>query len=76
MHFSSIFLHFQWIFLTFRMVFFELMSLEDERVQECFRHLGINVENHTADELFELFDIDEDGKIDPYSFDARPLKSL
>ena len=26
--------------------------------------------NHTADELFELFDVDEDGKIDPHSFDA------
>jgi len=44
-------------------------EIQDERVQECFRHLGINVENHTADELFELFDVDEDGKIDPHSFE-------
>ncbi|CAK9001291.1 unnamed protein product [Durusdinium trenchii] len=46
-----------------------MAEIKDERVQDCFRHLGINVENHTADELFELFDFDDDGKIDPFSFD-------
>lgn len=46
-----------------------MAEIKDERVQDCFRHLGINVENHTADELFELFDFDDDGKIDPFSFE-------
>jgi len=44
-------------------------EIQDERVQDCFRHLGINVENHTADELFELFDVGDDGKIDQLSFE-------
>lgn len=44
-------------------------EIQDERVQDCFRHLGINVENHTVDELFDLFDVDSEGKIDQSSFE-------
>ncbi|CAE7484603.1 CACNA1H, partial [Symbiodinium necroappetens] len=44
-------------------------EIQDERVQDCFRHLGINVENHSVDELFDLFDVDAEGKIDQSSFE-------
>mmetsp|Transcript_39799 Transcript_39799/g.92087 ORF Transcript_39799/g.92087 Transcript_39799/m.92087 type:complete len:599 (+) Transcript_39799:61-1857(+) len=44
-------------------------EIQDERVQDCFRHLGINVENHTVDELFDLFDRDADGNIDQAAFE-------
>ena len=45
----------------------------------AWRNVGVSAcrrrgRNHTVDELFELFDVDEDGKIDQSSFDAWRLR--
>ena len=35
-----------------------------DRIATCFSHLGINTETTNTDELWDLFDMDENGCID------------
>eukprot|EP00440_Ansanella_granifera_P071617 gb/GFBE01077720.1/.p1 GENE.gb/GFBE01077720.1/~~gb/GFBE01077720.1/.p1 ORF type:complete len:581 (+),score=172.88 gb/GFBE01077720.1/:1-1743(+) len=45
-----------------------IKHLEEEHVQVCFNQLGINIETTNTDELWDLFDMDESGRIDHDEF--------
>lgn len=42
-----------------------------DRINTCFYHLGINTETTNTDEMWELFDMDENGYIDQADYEKR-----
>eukprot|EP00931_Biecheleriopsis_adriatica_P056955 TRINITY_DN33784_c0_g1_i1.p1 TRINITY_DN33784_c0_g1~~TRINITY_DN33784_c0_g1_i1.p1 ORF type:complete len:651 (+),score=128.89 TRINITY_DN33784_c0_g1_i1:53-1954(+) len=47
---------------------FEHQLRTNQRVRTCFEKLGIDVITNTADELWDLFDLDESGQVDVDEF--------